>query len=324
MSDPHPGLYPDPDLEQARARAALYGLFSVLFLKPEEGAEMDESRRALLRIAGCDGDGSGPDAIDLDPGRLEVEYNRLFVGPGHVPCPPYESVYRRDRPLMEWGLVMGPSTIDVRRMYGEAGLAVSSDFMDLPDHVAAELEFMRYLCAMEAEDRAGRERWRGMQVKFLRSHIMPWYAEFLECVKDSARSKFYVVLADALREFLEEEIDYLVIAHEGEREASGRRRRDGDRDQGVCSEELPRTCRVPRGAGAWRWQRRRRRGPPDHRPARRRGSGGSPGLRDHRRAGPARHGAGRVALAHLRQARQAIRLRDPRVREEIDPRGPHL
>ncbi|NLB88040.1 MAG: molecular chaperone TorD family protein, partial [Syntrophomonadaceae bacterium] len=34
--------------------------------------------------------------VPADLEELEVEYCRLFVGPGHVDVPPYESVYNDD------------------------------------------------------------------------------------------------------------------------------------------------------------------------------------------------------------------------------------
>lgn len=186
--------------DKALSRAALYGLFSNLFYKPERG--MEGLIQAFLEIA--ERERGGPvEVATSDPEELEIEYNRLFVGPGHVPCPPYESVYRKDRPLMERGLVMGPSTIDVQGMYGEAGLQKSRDFKDLPDHIAVELEFMRYLCAKEAEEGPG--RWRSIQARFLDRHIRPWYLEFTECVREHTAG-FYAVLAEELAKFLEEEI----------------------------------------------------------------------------------------------------------------------
>ena len=190
-------------LNEALSRAALYDIFSNLFYKPEPGIE--GTIRAFLEIA-REERGEPLDITVPDPEKLEIEYNRLFVGPGHVPCPPYESVYRKDRPLMERGLVMGPSTIDVQKRYAKAGLEKSRDFKDLPDHIAVELEFMKYLCIREAEE--GPEKWRIMQAEFLKYHIKPWYMEFLDCVKRHG-SGFYAILADELEKFLKEEIDYI-------------------------------------------------------------------------------------------------------------------
>ena len=69
--------------------------------------------------------------------ELSVEYATLFVGPYELKAPPYGSVY-----LDEGRRVMGDSTIEVIRMYQEAGLTLDENFKELPDHIAVELEFI--------------------------------------------------------------------------------------------------------------------------------------------------------------------------------------
>jgi len=148
---------------------------------------------------------------------LAKEHLRLFVGPGHVPCPPYEAVYRRDRPDFEKGLVMGPSTGDVRRAYLAAGLDISKTYRDLPDHIAAEMEFMQFLCAEEARfARLGNEeeaaKMKAMQREFHRNHVEPWVGDFADRVIRSTTSPFYKASASVLKEFAKTEADYLTGA----------------------------------------------------------------------------------------------------------------
>ncbi|MGC8593411.1 MAG: TorD/DmsD family molecular chaperone [Nitrososphaeria archaeon] len=190
--------------EEAISRAIAYLMFSKLFYKPEKSTESMIGQ--FLKIAEIEKGTKIPGTFLID--ELEIEYNRLFVGPGHVLCPPYESVYRKDRPPLERGLVMGPSAVDVQRRYLEAGLQMSKDYKDLPDHIAVELEFMHYLCLKEAEER--NEKWIKMQMDFLRMHIKPWYREFVRCIKKHTKSEFYLTLAEELEKFLEEEINVLV------------------------------------------------------------------------------------------------------------------
>ena len=45
------------------------------------------------------------------------KYERLFVGPGQVPCPPYESFWRGDVPVDIRRTLMGPCTADLKRPY---------------------------------------------------------------------------------------------------------------------------------------------------------------------------------------------------------------
>jgi len=149
-----------------------------------------------------------------DAQELEYEYNKLFVGPEHVLCPPYESVYRSDRSEIELGLVMGPSTNDAKKRYREAGLEIAKDFKELPDHIAIELEFMYFLCANEAKSKDFEEAslWRKRQREFIASHIKPWYSNFSRMLELNAISSFYKAVAKLMKEFLSEEIEYLVVA----------------------------------------------------------------------------------------------------------------
>jgi TorA maturation chaperone TorD len=144
---------------------------------------------------------------------LAIEHFRLFVGPGHVKCPPYESAVRKDRPKLERGLVMGPSTADVRRRYAVSGLAVSKSYTDLPDHIAAEMEFMYFLCAEESKFRQQGnqeevDRHQKMERDFLRDHLEPWVADFADCVLASTNSPFYKEGANLLKKFTKSELDY--------------------------------------------------------------------------------------------------------------------
>jgi TorA maturation chaperone TorD len=148
---------------------------------------------------------------------LAKEHLRLFVGPGHIPCAPYEAVHRKDRPAFERGLVMGPSTAEVRRAYLAAGLEVSKTYTDLPDHIAAEMEFMHFLCAEEAgfEREGNREeagKMKTMQVEFYKKHQEPWVQDFADCVLRSTTLPFYKAAANVLKQFAKREADYLGAA----------------------------------------------------------------------------------------------------------------
>ena len=81
---------------------------------------------------------------------LLVDYTRLFLGPVDARANPYGSVW-----LGPDGLAMQDSTMAVVGLYEEGGFELSEDFRDLPDHVAAELEFLYLL--LFREGRAGAE-----------------------------------------------------------------------------------------------------------------------------------------------------------------------
>ena len=193
-----------------KERALVYKVLSLSFFHPT--SEVGQVWNAINKLLGDSSEHKGSNTAP-DWRELEFEYNRLFVGPEHVQCPPYESVYRSDRPDVELGLVMGPSVTDVKRMYGEAGLGMSKELKELPDHIAIELEFMSSLCLKEAESNDQREAdlWRARQSEFWRSHLKPWAATFGEMTSLNALSQFYRLSGRLLQQFMEEEADYLGV-----------------------------------------------------------------------------------------------------------------
>jgi TorA maturation chaperone TorD len=194
----------------------MYAILALAFSKPKDEPEklyaaVLDANESLGLNEDVIPEGQPPKGISSTD--LSREHLRLFVGPGHVHCPPYESAVRKDRPKFEQGLVMGPSTADVRRRYTSAGLAISKNYTDLPDHIAAEMEFMHFLCAEESRfARQGNdmeaERYRLMERDFLHDHIGPWAPDFADCVLAKTNSLFYRAAANLLKTFARIELDY--------------------------------------------------------------------------------------------------------------------
>lgn len=137
---------------------------------------------------------------------LAGDYARLIGGPGRVIAPPYESVYRDSR-----GWVMGEWAVDVKRAYEDAGLALSDSFTELPDHIAAELSFMAYLCGQEKDaweegDVAAVQRSADRQAAFLKKHLSQWVSPFTERIVRNARTDVFRNVARLLRSFVELEM----------------------------------------------------------------------------------------------------------------------
>ena len=176
--------------EEARVRAWAYELLALGFSPPSaESAEAVSKAEARFSLP-------TPDVKALIP-----EYHRLFVGPGSLPAPPYESVYR------EGWRVMGETTLDVKRRYEEAGYAVAPSFTELPDHVAAELTFMTLLAeeearAWEAEDTSAALAWLERERAFLGDHLTRWLPDFCVRLLASTEAPFYQRLAVSLQEFV--------------------------------------------------------------------------------------------------------------------------
>lgn len=126
---------------------------------------------------------------------LADEYQRLFVGPGAHPCPPYESVWRTDRPRLVQGTVMGPAATAVKTLYAEMGLRVRTDARELPDHLAVELEALAFALGTEGSEVTAKA--------LLEDHLARWLPAFCERTAAEASHDFYRVLATGTAEWVE-------------------------------------------------------------------------------------------------------------------------
>ncbi|MHC6180300.1 TorD/DmsD family molecular chaperone [Clostridium sp. JNZ X4-2] len=118
--------------------------------------------------------------------ELSEDYQRLFIGPGHILAPMWESVYEsKDR------LIFGKSELSVRRFYGEFGLGVSPK--EPADHLAFELFFMARLCDVKMhDDLQNIVKALSAMEKFLKDHLCKWVPVWRECVNSSAKTRFWI------------------------------------------------------------------------------------------------------------------------------------
>ena len=78
---------------EARLRGKLYEVLAVAFYPPTVEAKRIWDDLTCLSEGLRTGEKTNDDEATVklvDFSTLEQEYNRLFVGPGHVLCPPYE------------------------------------------------------------------------------------------------------------------------------------------------------------------------------------------------------------------------------------------
>lgn len=134
--------------------------------------------------------------------ELLVDYAKLFVGPNELLAAPYGSVYLdRDR------RVMGDSTMDVIEYYKSHGLVMDEDFREMPDHMAAELEFMYYLVfkeveAIEKSDMASAIAAIEAQEFFMNKFLRSWTDKFAVKIEETAETGFYKAIAACLSAFI--------------------------------------------------------------------------------------------------------------------------
>jgi TorA maturation chaperone TorD len=135
--------------------------------------------------------------------ELQKEYTRLFITAyPRVVAPPYSSVY-----LGKKRTVWGESTSTVAKLYEAAGLGMGENFHDIPDHIAAELEFASYLIVeqrkQQQSDLDNARKLLDIERKFLTEHLSQWAPAFFSRVAECSRLPFYSEMALLARRFIE-------------------------------------------------------------------------------------------------------------------------
>lgn len=130
----------------------------------------------------------------IDLSVLDQEYERLFVGPGFLPCPPYESVWQKDQSSNSGKMVMGSCTTELNELYSKLGIQLSQQNSELPDHIAVELEALSY--SMENYELAELNTIFG-------KHLASWLPAFCSSVVENSALPFYKTLANTTMLFIE-------------------------------------------------------------------------------------------------------------------------
>jgi TorA maturation chaperone TorD len=198
------------DLERGMARADLCRFLAACYYQP--GPEFAEEKLFDSMLAAASR--AHPDfAIPArrlgaafvagDPEELLVDYTRLFLGPVDILAKPYGSIWLRgDNALMQ------ESTMAVQQLYAEGGFEIDDGFRELPDHVAAELEFLYLLIFRETAAQANgdvvaRAATGDLRRRFLDAHLGAWARPFTAAVAASAQTAFYRELAELTARFVE-------------------------------------------------------------------------------------------------------------------------
>ena len=123
-------------------------------------------------------------AAGADHDDVVWEYRRLFVGPGHLPAPPWGSVYT-DRECV----VFGESTLALRAWMRTVGVERLADERTPEDHIGLMLALLSFLAAERPE----------LVDDYLRDHLLTWAPHYLEALEEAAEQPFYVGLARLTR-----------------------------------------------------------------------------------------------------------------------------
>jgi TorA maturation chaperone TorD len=106
--------------------------------------------------------------------------------------------------------VMSDSTLAVLALYREGGFDIDDSFRELPDHIAAELEFLYLLLFRESEARRGGRPDEAaaalaLRRRFLQDHLGAWTGPFTAAMRTGAESPFYRELAVLTDRFVRRE-----------------------------------------------------------------------------------------------------------------------
>ena len=126
-----------------------------------------------------------------EPRAIAADHARLFVGPGKVIAPPYESVHRSFE-----GLLFDEETLAVRAWYQRFGMSAPRVGREPDDHLGLELEFLATLLgasleALDEDDEHDATLFAQEAGAFLDAHVRQWAPEFFEVVLAQAQTDFY-------------------------------------------------------------------------------------------------------------------------------------
>jgi putative dimethyl sulfoxide reductase chaperone len=139
------------------------------------------------------------------------EYQRLFIGPGPLIAPPWESYYRSREQLLfeEW-------TYQIREQYHQFGLQYIKENNEPDDHLLLELEFMIFLADLSLQEtKIGRIiELLTSQIHLLEKHLTIWIPYFCERVIENTNSQFYLGAAMLLEDLLSFDLSTLLDVRE--------------------------------------------------------------------------------------------------------------
>lgn len=135
---------------------------------------------------------------------LLIDYTRLFLGPVNPLAQPYASFW-----LTGEKTLMQDTTVALLDLYAEGGFDIDESFQDLPDHVAAELEFLYLLnhrlyraVTVATGDAADQASIASLRQRFVAGHLGQWLDAFAQAVQEGAETSFYRELGELTQAFM--------------------------------------------------------------------------------------------------------------------------
>lgn len=183
------GLGSTDDHEEL-ARAELYGLLASLWLAPPDADLLRQFKAAVTEpeVQGAVLAAPWHDLVAAlratTPAAAAAEFAALFVGVGKPEVFAYGSFY------LSGSLNERPLAL-LRSDLAALGLTRDDSTLETEDHVAYELEVMRYLIAGDDAGVCNLEQQR----RFFRNHLQPWVADLCDAVQAQPAAAVYNALA---------------------------------------------------------------------------------------------------------------------------------
>lgn len=188
--------------EELQGEIYLYNILRRLFLAepsrelivelqalPHQQGDDPAIHGLMLMVAAAKQNGS---RLDVWLEELAVEFTRVFVGPLNPLAVPYASFY-----LSQSRQLMTDETIEVRKRYLDAGMAINELYSLPDDHVGIELEFLYYLASEAASQmQQGHQEeaaiFQTRKSDFITSHMSLWIPQFSKQLSDATHEDLYI------------------------------------------------------------------------------------------------------------------------------------
>ena len=194
---------PNLDFDRAAALADMCRLLAACYYEPSPEFAEEKVFDSLAEAARCIDPLLLTHALQLKTAfaseshkDLLVDYSRLFLGPGEILALPYESAW-----LEKDSNASIDATQVLLELFEDGGFEMDTEFKDLPDHIAVELEFLytllfRIAAAIQTGDQRALDKALALRWSLLEQHLGRWLEDFQSAVHSGAECRFYCELVD--------------------------------------------------------------------------------------------------------------------------------
>lgn len=139
----------------------------------------------------------GREVTDSEYRTARIDYTTLCCATQADGPLPYESVYKSDERRF-----MGDCVDEVKLAYRLIGYEIPEDLSREPeDHIAIELDFMRYAYRRAADNEPERNELLDLADSFKEDHVDSWFIDYASEGLDVIDGEFYRKALDKLRDF---------------------------------------------------------------------------------------------------------------------------